>query len=137
MRYFLARWIVAAHEPHPHNAVALLDEYGRWRHDPVAHVPSGVRPGVEDPAFYLSFMKASESDPARFARELADLTADRGDWATVGAARLITEELNAVERDDPNYHRLMHATLEYFDRRGEIPNALTGFENDFRRRHGS
>ena len=112
----------------PANIVELMEQFGRFEFDPrrAGNIdPGAVYEDIVGPLYQLS-----TSDAPGFVAELAAAVVPVGGWAVYGGERLV-KELFTGDLDDPSYHAMMSAALDFLRSLG-LPNSrLNSYEWSF------
>lgn len=115
----------------PADIVAKMETFGRFEFDPVG---SGFDAGYIWTQLVAPLLPAAQADSAGFLRELAGAVLPVGGWAVYGGSHLVKELLSG-DLDDPSYHAMMAASLDFLRELG-VPNLrLNGYESLFWSQH--
>jgi len=115
----------------PADIVAKMETFGQFEFDPAG---SQVDPGYVWTQLVAPLLPAAQADSAGFLRELAAAVLPAGGWAVYGGSRLVKELLSG-DLDDPSYHAMMSAALDFLRELG-VPNLrLNGYEWQFWTEH--
>jgi hypothetical protein len=109
----------------PANIVEQMDAFGRFEFDP--HNPASPVGGTIWPNIVAPLFELSRSDGSGFLAALASELLPAGGWAVYGGERLV-KELFSGDLDDPSYHAMMAAALDFLRSLG-LPNSrLNNYE---------
>jgi hypothetical protein len=104
-----------------------MEQFGRFEFDPVdSRLDAGsVWRNIVEP-----MMPFAHSDSGAFLRSLAATVLPAGGWAVYGGDHLV-EELLSGKLNNPFYHAMMAASLDYLRELGVSKMRLNGYEAAF------
>lgn len=115
----------------PPNIVEMMTVFGQYRFDPMGSStdPSYIWNGICAP-----LLPAVKFDTAGFLHELAASVLPVGGWAVYGGSHLVKELLSG-DLNDPSYHAMMEASLDFLREQGVPKLRLNDYESSFWNEH--